>query len=159
MRLHLHDVGLFEVGQLELVDDAVEELALFGPEVPLRPVLEEVEEVDVPLGQAQVLVSFARCRVLHEAELDEGREVEEDDDGAELEGRKELRPSGRLPFILGFRVVFGHGNNLYGSAGADFFLRTRAALMNSSRRPSRTRSVSPVSSRVRRPLIMREGWR
>ncbi len=43
----------------------------------------------------------------------------------------------------------------YEAADADFFLRTSAALMNSSRSPSRTLSVSPVSTLVRRSLIIR----
>ena len=94
MRLHLYDVGFLEVSQLELVDDTVEEFLLLGFEVALRPVLEEVEEVDVPLGQAQAFMALARRRVLHEAELDQGGEIEEDDDGAEFEGGEELRTPG-----------------------------------------------------------------
>src|SRR4030042_4866903 len=155
MRLHLDDVGFLEVSQLELVEDAVEEFLLLGFEVALRPVLEEVEEVDVPLGQAQILVAFARRRILHESELDQGGEVEEDGDGAEFERGEELGTPRSFSGVLDFRVVFGHGGILYLAAAADFFLRMSVALMNSSRSRSRILSVSPGSTLVRRSLIIR----
>src|SRR5512135_1945157 len=89
MALHLDQVRLLEVDHLELADHALEELLLPLLEVALGLVLEDVQEVDVALGQRQVQRRLVRGRVVDEPELDDDREIEQIDDGAELEGRKE----------------------------------------------------------------------
>ncbi len=72
------------------------------------------------LARVQVLPPLARDGVLHEAELDEGREVEEDDEGAELEGRQEgLAARGGLPSasVLSVVAFLRHGGSFLRPGG------------------------------------------
>src|SRR4030065_2782016 len=153
-----NDLGLLQIVHPELLEAGLEEFFLFRLQVPLSPVLEEVEHIDEPSGQVEIHLFLCLVRVAQQAQVEEGLGIKRENDGAEIEGGQELRilfchrrPCCALSVSrereLIFIAAWAH------RAGAVFFLRSKLALMNSSRSPSRTLSTSPVSSRVRKSLI------